>query len=320
MRCLTIFLIELLGFFTFIFVIISSQPFKKLKENFEGAEISNKSNQRSNLNSMRNEYPKMSVVKRNGNSNNNSSNENVDIDMVDANADQESTDSSEYVEFWIDLFLGKKCHEYFCDVDTEYITDRFNLINLQKSVNKFTQVIQYIVDELDDNTLESMSRSRLEQLEMDAKKLYGLIHARFIITTKGLQKMLQKYRNSDFGRCPRVYCNFQPLLPVGLHDVPGIDCVKLYCSSCEDLYIPKSSRHSSIDGAFFGTSFPGIFLQAFPEIVPKHPIKRYIPKVFGFDLHKQAQLARWQELQRLKLERELIEKRVDLNKNGGYKK
>ncbi|CAR27203.1 hypothetical protein ZYGR_0I04760 [Zygosaccharomyces rouxii] len=230
------------------------------------------------------------------------------------------TDSSEYVEMWIDLFLGRKGHEYFCDVDPEYITDRFNLINLQKTVSKFTQVVQYIVDELDEYVLEGMSHARLEQLESDARKFYGLIHARYIITVKGLQKMLEKYKDADFGRCPRVHCNLQPLLPVGLHDVPGIDCVKLYCPSCEDLYIPKSSRHSTIDGAYFGTSFPGMFLQAFPEMVPQHPVKRYVPKIFGFELHKQAQLARWQELQRRKLEQKLISIGVDLSSNGGYKK
>lgn len=231
------------------------------------------------------------------------------------------TDSSEYVEveMWIDLFLGRKGHEYFCEVDPDYITDRFNLINLQKTVSKFTQVVQYIVDDLDDMVLEGMSHQRLEQLENDARKFYGLIHARYIITVKGLQKMLAKYKSADFGRCPRVHCNFQPLLPVGLHDVPGIDCVKLYCPSCEDLYIPKSSRHSTIDGAYFGTSFPGMFLQAFPEMVPEHPVKRYVPKIFGFELHKQAQVARWQELQRLKLMHNLRTSNVDLCGKGGYK-
>lgn len=262
-------------------------------------------------------------------------NETVDVELASAertrpsddskrNDDDDAmggvTDSSEYVEMWIDLFLGRKGHEYFCDVDPEYITDRFNLINLQKTVSKFTQVVQYIVDELDEFVLEGMSHARLEQLESDARKFYGLIHARYIITVKGLSKMLTKYKSADFGRCPRVYCNCQPLLPVGLHDVPGIDCVKLYCPSCEDLYIPKSSRHSTIDGAYFGTSFPGMFLQAFPEMVPDHPVKRYVPRIFGFELHKQAQLARWQELQRLKLVAKLGEENLNALNRGGYKK
>lgn len=238
-----------------------------------------------------------------------------DIDMTN----ELGSDSSEDVDMWIEIFLGRKGHEYFCEVDPEYITDRFNLINLQKSVAKFSQVVQYIVDNLDEDTLENMPRQRLEQLEKDARKFYGLIHARYIITVKGLQKMYSKYKDADFGRCLRVYCNFQPLLPVGLHDAPGYECVKLYCPSCEDLYNPKSSRHASIDGAYFGTTFPGMFLQAYPELTPKHPVKRYVPKIFGFELHKQAQLARWQEVQRLKLVKNLEEKNVNLSKNGGYK-
>lgn len=240
------------------------------------------------------------------------------VEQDDVLMDDDS-DSSEYVDMWIDLFLGRKGHEYFCDVDPEYITDRFNLMNLQKTVSKFSYVVQYIVDDLDDSILENMTHARLEQLESDSRKLYGLIHARYIITIKGLQKMYAKYKEADFGRCPRVYCNLQQLLPVGLHDIPGIDCVKLYCPSCEDLYIPKSSRHSSIDGAYFGTSFPGMFLQAFPDMVPKHPTKRYVPKIFGFELHEQAQLTRWQELQRLKLVEKLESKDVDLTKSGGFK-
>lgn len=248
----------------------------------------------------------------------------VDIKMKNVDEDDNNlegeTDSSEYVEMWIDLFLGRKGHEYFCDVDPDYITDRFNLMNLQKTVTKFTQVIQYIVDELDESVLESMTHTKLEQLESEARKVYGLIHARYIITIKGLQTMLEKYKDADFGRCPRVHCNFQALLPMGLYDVPGMDSVKLYCPSCEDLYLPKSSRHNTIDGAFFGTSFAGMFLQTFPEMVPKHSVKRYVPKIFGFELHKQAQLARWQELQRTKLENHLLELNVDMSKNGGYKK
>ena len=114
-------------------------------------------------------------------------NETVDVELASAertrpsddskrNDDDDAmggvTDSSEYVEMWIDLFLGRKGHEYFCDVDPEYITDRFNLINLQKTVSKFTQVVQYIVDELDEFVLEGMSHARLEQLESDARKFY----------------------------------------------------------------------------------------------------------------------------------------------------
>ena len=153
-----------------------------------------------------------------------------------------------------------------------------------------------------------------EDIEKSAEHLYGLIHARFILTNRGLQKMvrrdtadcalcgscchciqLDKYKQADFGRCPRVFCNNQPVLPVGLSDLPRTKTVKLYCPKCEvrgtaaaavacarsvkcasiliilttqDVYNPKSSRHASIDGAYFGTTFPHMLFQVYPYFLP----------------------------------------------------
>ncbi|KAG8745627.1 casein kinase 2 regulatory subunit, partial [Ceratobasidium sp. 428] len=148
----------------------------------------------------------------------------------------------------------------------------------------------------------------------------------WIITSRGLSKMLEKYKKADFGRCPRVLCQSQPLLPCGLTDVPYEKAVKLYCPRCEDLYSPKSSRHGSIDGAYFGTTFPHMLLMGYPLMVPSKESRdgrrrdgdeekgvpssavgdqstaaaalkaeRYRPKIFGFGVHEISKWMRWQE-------------------------
>ncbi|KAJ7503287.1 casein kinase II, regulatory subunit [Mycena galericulata] len=171
---------------------------------------------------------------------------------------------SDYSRSWISWFLSSKGNEYFCEVDEDFILDRFNLTGLNNEVANYAQALDLITDQLDDEVQDELRGS----LDVQARLLYGLIHARWIVTARGLAKMVEKYKRGDFGRCPRVLCQSQSLLPVGLIDVPYEKSVKLYCGRCEDLYSPKSSRHGSIDGAYFGTTFPHLLYLVYPTLIP----------------------------------------------------
>ncbi|MBA0685801.1 hypothetical protein Goarm_016058 [Gossypium armourianum] len=85
-----------------------------------------------------------------------------------------------------------------------------------------------------------------ELVESAAEMLYGLIHVRYILTSKGMSAMLEKYKNYDFGRCPRAFCCGQHCLPVGQSDIPRSSTVKVYCPKCEDIYYPRSKYQGSI--------------------------------------------------------------------------
>jgi len=98
-----------------------------------------------------------------------------------------------------------------------------------------------------------------------------------------------KYKAHEFGACPRTLCDKQVVLPVGLsdtHSTSNDNPLKLYCPRCQELYDHNVPGGNYIDGAFFGTTYAHLFLQTFSELRPPPVTQRYVPRVFGFKIHK----------------------------------
>ena len=53
---------------------------------------------------------------------------------------------------------------------------------------------------------EDLEDEKFLEIYQEATDLYGLIHARFILTPRGLAMMREKYLLGKFGACPRVLC------------------------------------------------------------------------------------------------------------------
>ncbi|CAL9728877.1 casein kinase II subunit beta [Monosporozyma unispora] len=214
-------------------------------------------------------------------------------------------DSGSYDE-WIPSFCSRFGHDYFCQVPAEFIEDDFNMTSLAQEVPHYRRALDLILDleamsedeeqgsttgngsGVKDSSGELANRSIIEHA---AEQLYGLIHARFILTKQGLQAMAEKFDHKQFGTCPRYYCSGMQLLPCGLSDTVGKHTVRLYCPSCQDLYLPQSSRFLCLEGAYWGTSFPGVFLKHFKELedyVERKSKESYGLKVFGFKISDEA--------------------------------
>jgi casein kinase II subunit beta len=196
--------------------------------------------------------------------------------------DEEEDDEEDEIP-WVVWFCGLKGNEFFCEVDEEYIRDDFNLTGLSLMVPFFDHAVEMILD-LDSPQDERLTEEQQRLVDSSAETLYGLIHARFILTPRGLKLMEEKYKTAAFGRCPRISCQGHPVLPVGQSDIVRESSVKLYCPKCRELYFPRSARHKALDGAFWGTTFPHLLLLTLYDGPP--PIDSsappYVPRVFGF--------------------------------------
>uniref|UniRef100_A0A1I8F6S1 Casein kinase II subunit beta n=1 Tax=Macrostomum lignano TaxID=282301 RepID=A0A1I8F6S1_9PLAT len=111
----------------------------------------------------------------------------------------------------------------------------------------------------------------------------------------GMPQMVAKWMLGHFGVfCRRVFCEKQRVLPVvvkrfpGLSDIPGEATVKVYCPRCMEVYVPNSSRHLHVDGAYFGTGFPHLLFLSHPECRPKPPANQFAPSLYGFKIHPLA--------------------------------
>ncbi|XP_033169235.1 suppressor-of-stellate-like protein [Drosophila mauritiana] len=175
---------------------------------------------------------------------------------------------------WIGWFVGNKSNEFVCRVPIDFIDDKFNLTGLEYSED----TVNVILEPYFDRSVAWVSGHE--------EKLYGMIHAKYIMTERGVEDMRLKYEMGDFGSCPKFYCKGQKALPVGLSDEWGHSTVKIYCPSCRDVFRPR--YRPKLDGAMFGTSFPHLFFMELPMLRPEPPVEKYVPRLHGFQLHESA--------------------------------
>jgi len=182
-------------------------------------------------------------------------------DISDDNNGRRGDDGEAGTLGWIQWFCSLEGHEYMVEVDESYIRDAFNLYGLQSQLgkDKFKQCIKMILSPQSPNE-EDLADEQFLELNQEASDLYGLIHARFINSACGMAKVYHKFLSSLYGTCPRALCDRQKVLPVGLSDSLKVSRFKVFCPRCDEVYIPKF-RSVTIDGAFFGTSFPHHFLK-----------------------------------------------------------
>jgi len=117
-------------------------------------------------------------------------------------------------------------------VPYDYVEDNFNLTDLELIIPNMENALNIILDyEVEPEIYDSTERN--------AQVLYGLIHARYILSKQGLADAYVRYSESEYGTCPRALCEAAPLLPFGPSEKVNVNSVKMYCTQCKDIYQAK---------------------------------------------------------------------------------
>jgi len=207
---------------------------------------------------------------------------------TDSDEDYSGISGSELDEeiTWIEWFCHLKGNEFLVQVDEDYIQDDFNLTGLSTQVPYYEYALNMILD-FDDQD-DQLPEDQQPLVETAAQMLYGLIHARFILTSRGMAAMLEKYNSYVYGTCPLSQCQAinQQVLPIGMSDLLRQSVAKVYCPHCQEIFFPRSSRLECLDGAFFGTSFAHLFCLTYQHLMPALKPTPFVPRFYGFKIHK----------------------------------
>jgi casein kinase II subunit beta len=123
----------------------------------------------------------------------------------------------------------------------------------------------------------------LRELEEQLPIAYGLLHARYIMSPEGLNKIREKYSEKVYGTCPRVNCQREPMLPIGISSnlssrfQPNPVCV--FCPCCREIYNARPQQY--LDGAYFGPNMCHIFIDEM-NLNSRRRFIPYIHMAFGF--------------------------------------
>ncbi|KAE9551365.1 hypothetical protein FO519_005419 [Halicephalobus sp. NKZ332] len=199
-------------------------------------------------------------------------------EILEVFSDHESTSESDHeVSFinWLHSFPTTCMMIY---VDEDFIRDGFNRQNIHKEIGISERQVNRLVEKILEGNIEEFDKDE----KTNAIDIYGLVHARFIVSPYGIDQMRLLFSRGAFGKCPRHFCADQNCLPMGETPRLGQSPVKIFCPRCKQIYEPK--HYYDLDGAYFGPSFPAAFMLEFPNLCPPPPVQ--MPFKFPINVQK----------------------------------
>ncbi len=189
----------------------------------------------------------------------------------DSMEDKFDLSEKSYEDSWIVRFFSIKKNRYLERIQDSFLQDKFNFYGLSSKVENFNEAYLSIQDISESSDFENESI------------VYFLAHQRYIYTKTGMENILDKVLNWEFGKCCRMGCKDIPYLPLGLSNDYGKSETKVYCYNCENIYNARGNLRK-VDGSAWGTSFAHFLILSFPYHFEKKQSEKYVPRIFGFQI------------------------------------
>lgn len=186
-------------------------------------------------------------------------------------------DVNEIYRNWKNDFLRQ--YPWLLNVTDDYIDDKFNIYGLKEEFSFFDLCCDIICKKAN---LSTVPQKDLEEIREQLPQVYGMIHARFILSPAGLKALKDKYVDKQYGTCPRLNCKNASLLPIGLSSQMKDHHVKAFCPCCREIFHPRPKI--DLDGAYFGPNAAHIFLDEMNLTSIYKNFQPYAHNAFGFRL------------------------------------
>ncbi|OHT08534.1 Casein kinase II subunit beta [Tritrichomonas foetus] len=194
---------------------------------------------------------------------------------IDFRSAKRNPEMTEMCQDWKLNFL--RCNPWLVNIPEDYISDRFNVFGLNDEFQFFLICCDIINGK---TNLNAIAHCNIREIREQLPYVYGMIHARYILSPEGLNAILDRYKTKVYGTCPRVYCQDEALLPIGPSSKLNESKVKTFCPVCREIFEPRPKI--DLDGAFFGPNMAHIFID---EMKLMRRRANYVPfnhNAFGF--------------------------------------
>ncbi|KAI4818072.1 hypothetical protein KUCAC02_011437 [Chaenocephalus aceratus] len=176
--------------------------------------------------------------------------------------------SSEEVS-WISWFCGLRGNEFFCEVDEDYIQDKFNLTGLNEQVPHYRQALDMILDLEPDEELED-NPNQSDLIEQALRCCTASSTHATSSPNRGIAQMLEKYQ--------------QEILATAHVSIVRISLC--FLSVCQ---ISRRGHGTTTQMEhILALGVPHMLFMVHPEYRPKRPANQFVPRLYGFKIHPMA--------------------------------